>query len=183
MAIYLFITIILIYWGFTTSDSLVILVAAAWPLLFFLFFLLLLFLLFPLSVLMAVFLSILTSWSVSVSFLFLLLFALLFLNDLKFLDFLLSHAEVSFPSSESSWPPTEQSPSSLVVNDDLGSIDFSVVGTLVGSCEVILVIELNETISSWFSLGISDNPDRFNNTVFLQLWQHLPRIRNSDSFL
>lgn len=47
------------------------------------------------------------------------------------------------------------------------SINFSIIGTLVGSRKVILVIKFNEGVAARLTLLITDNPYRFNDTVLL----------------
>jgi hypothetical protein len=56
---------------------------------------------------------------------------------------------------------------SLIINDDLVSIDFAIIGVLVGGYEVILVIKLNEGIAAGLTLLIADDPHGFNDTVLL----------------
>jgi hypothetical protein len=111
----------------------------------------------------------------------LLLFALFTFKTVHFLDLLSGHPEVASASSEPAGTPVEESPASFEVYDDLGTIDFAVVGRLVGSDEVLLGVEFHKSITSGFTFKVSDDPYRFDDTVFLQMRWHLPRIRNSDS--
>lgn len=120
-----------------------------------------------------------TARTVAVVILFLFLSTL---ETVQFLDLLPGHPKMAFAPSEPPGTPVEDSPPPFEVNDDLGTVDLAIVGRFVCSYEVFLGVEFNKAVPSGFTLEIPDDLDRFDNTVFLQMRWHLPRIRNSDSF-
>ena len=100
------------------------------------------------------------------------------LLPVQLFNFLLGHPQVAPASSESSRSPVEDGPSPLIVHSNLRPINFAVVGALVSSSKILLRIELDKPISLGLPFQITNNFNRLNNPVFLQLNKHLPRISN-----
>lgn len=141
--------------------------------LFFLFFLLLLLLFIPTIVTATVLMA-------SGTLTFISLFFLCTLKTIKFLDLFSSHPKMTFTSSKAAWAPVEKGSSSFEIHNNLGSIDFAVVGWFVSFDKVFFGVKFDKAITSGFTLKITDDLHRFDDTVFLQMRCHLPRIRNSN---
>lgn len=56
---------------------------------------------------------------------------------------------------------------SLIIDDDLMSIDLPVVGVLVCSHEIFLVVELHKTVPARLAVRVANDADGLDNAVLL----------------